>query len=87
MGGGIVLCVFIHMYVHLVCSRDQRQPSHYRSEEVDVPLLGTGLALLPRSQTVNQILPGTLVIGGLWLGIGQETELKVETWTKRTKQE
>lgn len=65
----------IHIYFHLVYSKGQRQPSHYQTVEVDLPPLGMGLAPLLRSQTVNQILPGTPVIGGFWLGMGQETGL------------
>lgn len=47
--------------------------------EVDLPPSGMGHALLPRSQTVNRILPVILVIGGFWLGMGQETGLEEKT--------
>lgn len=63
---------------HLVYGRDQRQPSHYQTVEVDLPPLGMAFPLLLESQTGNQSLPGTPVIGGFWLGTGQEIQLETE---------
>lgn len=81
------ICVYIyiayHTYFHLVYGRGQRQPSRCQRVEVDLHPLRMGLALLPQSQRVNQIPPGTPVTGGFWQVTSMEMGLEVDTRTIR----
>lgn len=72
------LFLFFLVSLHLVCSRDQRQPGRYRTAGALLPPLETPLVPLPQSQTGTQSLPGTVVIGGCWQVVGEEIQLDVD---------
>lgn len=52
-----------------------------------LPPLDMVLALLPQSQTGTQTLPETAVIGGYWQGVGEDTQLNVETLSRGLKKD
>lgn len=71
--------------LHLVCSRDQRQPGRYQTGQALLPPLETPLVPLPQSQTATQSLPGTVVIAGCWQVVGEEILLDVDTFNRSLK--
>lgn len=83
----VSLFLYFLVSLHLVCSRDQRQPGHYRTARALLPPLETPLAPLPQSQTGTQSLPGTVVIGGCWQAVGEEIQLDVDTFNRSLKKE